>query len=254
MNNFQVLSNDKLREKITILFKLGREKKYLLTKSNKFLFDSVFNYKLPKVNLSKYIPDDNFGPHNPNCLALDKKKVHVSFVDSISKFTENSIKFFQHSKIIGVDSEWKQQFYARNREFCSIIQIANYDEKNVMILDMLKLSKEKEFVELFEKYFRNKIFVGYAFDSSDFEHFSLGIQNTFKKVTIIDLRDLYQYKYLKKAKGLKYMCNEVLGFDLCKYEQCSFWENRPLKQSQLHYAAIDALVCVSLYKKINNKC
>ena len=85
--------------------------------------------------------------------------------------------------------------------------MANYDEKNVMVLDMLKLSKEKEFVESFEKYFRNKIFVGYAFDSSDFEHFSLGIQNTFKKVIIIDLRDLYQYKYLKKAKGLRYMCN-----------------------------------------------
>ena len=50
------------------------------------------------------------------------------------------------------------------------------------------------------------------------------------------------------------MCKEVLGINLCKYEQCSFWENRPLKQSQLHYAAIDALVCVSLYKKINNKC
>ena len=254
LNSFQALSNDKLKEKITILFKLGRERKYLLTKSNKFLFDDTFNFKLPKVTLSKYIPEDNFGPHNPNCFALDKKKVHVSFIDSISKFTENSIKFFQHSKIIGVDSEWKQQFYARNKEFCSIIQLANYDEKNVMVLDMLKLSKEKEFVESFEKYFRNKIFVGYAFDSSDFEHFSLGIQNTFKKVIIIDLRDLYQYKYLKKAKGLRYMCNEVLGFDLCKYEQCSFWENRPLKQSQLHYAAIDALVCVSLYKKINNKC
>ena len=57
---------------------------------------------------------------------------------------------------------------------------------------------------------------------------------------------------MKKAKGLKYMCNEVLGVDLCKYEQCSFWENRPLKQSQIHYAAIDALVCISLYKKIIN--
>ena len=252
LNSFQALSDDKLKEKITILFKLGRERKYLLTKSNKFLFDDTFNFKLPKVTLSKYIPEDNFGPHNPNCFALDKKKVHVSFIDSISKFTENSIKFFQHSKIIGVDSEWKQQFYARNKEFCSIIQLANYDEKNVMVLDMLKLSKEKEFVELFEKYFRNKIFVGYAFDSSDFEHFSIGIQNTFKKVMLIDLRDLYQYKYLKKAKGLKYMCNEVLGVDLCKYEQCSFWENRPLKQSQIHYAAIDALVCITLYKKIIN--
>ena len=252
LNNFQALSNDKLREKITILFKLGREKKYLLTKANKFLFDSVFNYKLPKLNLSKYIPEDYFGPHNPNCLTLDKKKVHITFIDSIAKFTENSLKFFQNSKIIGVDSEWKQQFYARNKEFCSIIQLANYDEKNVMILDMLKLSKEKDFVELFEKFFGNKIFVGYAFDSSDFEHFSIGIQNTFKKVMLIDLRDLYQYKYLKKAKGLKYMCNEVLGVDLCKYEQCSFWENRPLKQSQIHYAAIDALVCITLYKKIIN--
>ena len=117
---------------------------------------------------------------------------------------------------------------------------------------MLKLSKEKEFFELFEKYFGNKIFVGYAFDSSDFEHFYIGLQNTFKKAMIIDLRDLYQYKYLKKAKGLKYMCKEVLGINLCKYEQCSFWENRPLKQSQIHYAAIDALVCVSLYKKMYN--
>ena len=200
LNNFQALSNDKLREKITILFKLGREKNYLLTKTNKYLFDSVFNYKLPKLNLSKYIPEDYFGPHNPNCLTLDKKKVHITFIDSISKFTEISVKFFQNSKVIGVDSEWKQQFYARNKEFCSIIQLANYDEKNVMILDMLKLSKEKDFVELFEKYFGNKTFVGYAFDSSDFEHFSVGIQNAFKKVMLVDLRDLYQYKYLKRLK------------------------------------------------------
>ena len=130
--------------------------------------------------------------------------------------------------------------------------MANYDEKNVMILDMLKLSKEKDFIDMFENYFGNKTFIGYAFDSSDFEHFSIGIQNTFKRVTLIDLRDLYQYKYFEKAKGLKYMCKDVLGINLCKYEQCSFWENRPLKQSQLHYAAIDALVCVSLYKKLIN--
>ena len=252
LNNIKKISNTNLKEKITILFKLGRERNFLLTKNNKTLFDSIFNYNLPKISLSKYIPTDKFGPHNPNCLTLDKKKVHVTFIDSIAKFTEHSLKYFQHSKIIGIDSEWKQQFYARNKEFCSIIQLANFDEKNVMILDMLKLTKEKEFVELFEKYFGNKIFVGYAFDSSDFEHFSTGIQNVFKKVMMIDLRDLYQYKYLKKAKGLKYMCNEVLGVDLCKYEQCSFWENRPLKDSQIHYAAIDALVCVSLYKKIIN--
>ena len=130
--------------------------------------------------------------------------------------------------------------------------MANYDEKNIIIIDMLKLIKEKEFIDIFEKYFSNKTFVGYSFDSSDLEHFSSGVQNTFKKANIIDLVDLYQYKYLNKAQGLKNMCHEILGINLCKYEQCSFWENRPLKQSQLHYAAVDALVCVSLYKKLIN--
>ena len=70
LNNIQGLTNDNLKEKITILFKLGREKKYLLTKSNKYLFDSIFNFSLPKISLSKFIPEDKFGPHNPNCFAL----------------------------------------------------------------------------------------------------------------------------------------------------------------------------------------
>ena len=252
LNNFQNISNDKLKDKTVILFKQGRDKKFLLTKTNKQLFDNIFNYKLPKININNYIVEDKFAPHDNSCFKIDLKKIHVYFVDSISKFTEQYLKYFQHSKIIGIDSEWKQQFYARNKEYCSIIQMANYDEKNIIIIDMLKLIKEKEFIDIFEKYFSNKTFVGYSFDSSDLEHFSSGVQNTFKKANIIDLVDLYQYKYLNKAQGLKNMCHEILGINLCKYEQCSFWENRPLKQSQLHYAAVDALVCVSLYKKLIN--
>ena len=252
LNTFRNISDDKLREKIVILFKKGREKDFLLTKLNKHLFDSVFNYNLPKVNPSKYIVEDKFGPHDNSCFQLDPKKTHVCFVDTISKLSEQYLKFFQYTKIIGIDSEWKQQFYARNKEFTSIIQLANYEERNVIILDMLRLTKEKDFLDIFNKYFSCKTFVGYSFDSSDLGHFSNGIQNTFKKANIIDLIDLYQYKYLTKAQGLKNMCNEILGINLCKYEQCSFWENRPLKLSQLHYAAIDALVCVSLYKKLMN--
>ena len=252
LNNIQNLSTDKLKEKITILFKTGREKNYLLTKTNKYLFDNTFNYNLPKINMNKYNVEDRFAPHDKTCFQLDPKKVHICFVDTISKLSEQYIKYFQHTKIIGIDAEWKQQFYARSREFSSIIQMANYEEKNIIIIDMMKLIKEKEFIDTFNKFFSNKTFVGYSFDTSDIEHFSSGIQNTFKKANIIDLIDLYQYKYLDKAKGLKSMCNEILGINICKYEQCSFWENRPLKQSQLHYAAVDAFVCVSLYKKLIN--
>ena len=254
LKNFQNVSNDKLKEKTSILFKQGREKKFLLTKANKQLFDNVFNYKLPKLNINNYICEDKFAPHDNSCFQLDLKKVHVSFVDTISKLSEQYLKYFQHTKIIGVDSEWKQQFYARSREFCSIIQMANFEERNVIIIDMLKLTKEKEFAEIFTKYFSNKTFIGYSFDASDLDHFSNGIQNAFKKANIIDLIDLYQYKYLNKAQGLKNLCKEILGINICKYEQCSFWENRPLKQSQLHYAAVDAFICVSLYKKLVNNC
>ena len=254
LKNFQNVSNDKLKEKTSILFKQGREKKFLLTKANKQLFDNVFNYKLPKLNINNYICEDKFAPHDNSCFQLDLKKVHVSFVDTISKLSEQYLKYFQHTKIIGVDSEWKQQFYARSREFCSIIQMANFEERNVIIIDMLKLTKEKEFAEIFTKYFSNKTFIGYSFDASDLDHFSNGIQNAFKKANIIDLIDLYQYKYLNKAQGLKNLCKEILGINICKYEQCSFWENRPLKQSQLHYAAVDVFICVSLYKKLVNNC
>ena len=252
LNNFQNISNDKLKEKTAILFKLGRDKEFMLTKTNKILFDSIFNYKLPKLNIKNYIAEDKFAPHDDSCYQIDAKNIHVNFIDSIQKLSEQYIKYFQYSKIIGVDSEWKQQFYARNKEFCSIIQMANYEERNIIIIDMLKLTKDKKFIEIFWKYFSGKTFVGYSFDASDLEHFSTGIQNTFKKADIIDLIDLYQYKYLNKPQGLKNMCKDILGINLCKYEQCSFWENRPLKQSQLHYAALDALVCVSLYKKLIN--
>ena len=252
LNNFKNISDNKLKEKTALLFKLGRDKNYMLTKANKSLFDIIFNYKLPKININNYIFEDKFSPHDSSCYQIDLKNVQVYFVDSIQKLYEQFSKYFQNTKIIGIDSEWKQQFYARNKEFCSIIQMANYEERNVIILDMIKLIKEKEFTELFRKFFGDKTFVGYSFDSSDLDHFSNGIQNTFKKAEIIDLIDLYQCKYLVKAQGLKNMSKEILGINLCKYEQCSFWENRPLKQSQLHYAAVDALICVSLYKKLIN--
>ena len=54
---------------------------------------------------------------------------------------------------------------------------------------------------------------------------------------------------MEKAPLLKIICEKVLGKKMCKYEQCSYLEKTPLKKSQLHYAAFDAIVCVPFYKK-----
>ena len=74
----------------------------------------------------------------------------------------------------------------------------------------------------------------------------------FNGIEIIQIDYLYHFKYLKKPGSLAKVCKEILGNNLDKYEQKSNWDLRPLKQSQRHYAALDAIVCVKLYKKLIN--
>ena len=113
------------------------------------------------------------------------------------------------------------------------------------------MKEDKEFFDLFKTNFKCKIFIGYAFNQSDIEQFFEEMQNMFKYAEIIDLVDLYQNKFMEKAPSLKNMSEKIVGKKMCKYEQCSNWENRPLKKSQLHYAALDAVVCVSIFKVLN---
>ena len=121
-----------------------------------------------------------------------------------------------------------------------------------MIIDLIKIKTDEQFLYSFIECFKDKKFIGYAFNSSDMDYFNEKLQKMFQNTVIIDLIDVYQHKYLEKAPSLKEKRKKFLGNKLCKYEQCSNWDNRPLKKSQLHYAALDAIVCLSLYKKMTN--
>ena len=133
------------------------------------------------------------------------------------------------------------------------MQLSTDDEKCCIILDMLKLRWEDKFYEIFKKYLKGKIFIGYSFDKNDMDVMPEELKNFFNdknSCTVYDLVIIYKQKYLEKCQSLKIVTENILKKSLCKYEQCSDWNKRPLSKCQLHYAALDALICISLFNKI----
>ena len=242
------------KEKILTLYHFAKIKGYNLSRKNQYLFDKEFKNddNIINLNYNKYIPEDKCEPHNSECIKINLKTQKIIFVDDI-KILKDNLKYFRNSKYIGIDSEWSlTSFNVNNIETASILQLCNYCEGRILIIDLIKMKNNKEFFNLFEQNFKYKIFIGFDFNKNDIEQFFDELQKMFKEVEIIDLIDLYQNKYLEKAPSLKIMCEKILGKKMCKYEQCSNWENRPLKKSQLHYAAFDAIVCISLYKVLSS--
>lgn len=64
---------------------------------------------------------------------------------------------------------------------------------------------------------------------------------------------MYKAVYETRKSSLSHMTEAVLQRDLCKFNQTSDWNMRPLRKAQLHYAILDAAILVELYKHIKKK-
>lgn len=134
----------------------------------------------------------------------------------------------------------------------AILQIAGENES--FIIDLVSLRNDEALDDMLTRIFSNEssIVIGCGF-ASDIDQFNkeLPTMKFYQNVPyFLEIQDYYQaivpdFKN-KGGFGLAKICENIMKKNLCKGEQMSNWENRPLRFSQEHYAALDAWIMIEL--------
>uniref|UniRef100_A0A6M2CWE7 Putative exonuclease mut-7 n=1 Tax=Rhipicephalus microplus TaxID=6941 RepID=A0A6M2CWE7_RHIMP len=188
----------------------------------------------------------------------------VEMVDTADGF-ENCIEIIKNYNLVGIDAEWKPTMGLTPARL-SLVQLAVWD--NVFVLDMLKLSEilsEEQWGQLYTDVLGSNEILKLGFGiAEDLKLLAETIKFPGGKVqNIVDLCSFAEklrcdWPFLMEPKvpkvpghkGLSELTRTLLGLPLNKNEQCSDWENRPLRLSQMIYAAVDAFCLLEVYEEL----
>ncbi|XP_050295800.1 exonuclease mut-7 homolog [Anthonomus grandis grandis] len=184
----------------------------------------------------------------------------IILVDEPLSF-ENFLDSLEGVDVVGIDCEWKPSFGGGHSEL-ALLQIAS--RKSVFVIDIVNLGHKMPhlWLELGKFLFNNCDILKLGFGlSSDLHMIRQALPNlnlNAKQIGFLDLCMLWKHveKYPKivlpyevKTGGasLSTLVHHCLGHPLDKSEQFSNWEKRPLRQSQIEYAGLDAYCLIEVY-------
>ncbi|OWR44148.1 putative exonuclease mut-7 protein [Danaus plexippus plexippus] len=203
-----------------------------------------------------------------NYYRLPISEENILIIDTAEKFDE-LISKLSNCPIISFDCEWKPSFGAAKSRM-ALIQIGTFDQ--VYLIDTLILNNKQYMGSWcrFNKYVLDnaeiiKLGFGVEQDLNEMKSLIIGLNNIkVKGEGLLDLGLLW--KNLVKCglslpsnsdnggNSLSSLVQTCFGLPLEKSEQCSNWELRPLRNTQIHYAALDAFVLLEIYKYLQNLC
>ncbi|KAK9086335.1 hypothetical protein Syun_028729 [Stephania yunnanensis] len=176
--------------------------------------------------------------------------IWVDDVDGLLSATSH----IEECKVVGIDCEWKPNYEKGSKpNKVSIMQIAS--EKKVFILDLIKLSQDYPNVldscltRVLHSSSVLKLGYNLQCDLKQLAH-SYDEMQCFKHYEmLLDIQNVFK----EPKGGLSGLAKKILGAGLNKTRRNSNWEQRPLTQNQMEYAALDAAVLVHIFHHVRDQ-
>jgi len=172
-------------------------------------------------------------------LAWFEGKIHV--IDHLVA-AELAVNWLKTYPMLGFDTETKPSFTRGTYNPVALLQLST--DKEVFLFRLCRMGVPKCLLELLSN--PNILKIGAAI-KNDIDLLKRAVK--IKPQGFIDLQDVVQ-KYEIKNLGLAKMAGIILGVRISKAQQLSNWENNPLTEAQLRYAATDAWMCYQIYEKL----